>query len=239
MRRAVVVLPLLAICWFAACQTAPTSTVASWGTMREALHDGHSEGRVDLAGLGGPGVVGVGALAGLAGEITIVDDRVLVARADGTACRVESPGPGDRATLLVRGVADSWLRFPLPDCETYDDLEHAIAARLAELGRDPTAPSPVRIRGRAPDVAYHVIAGACPIAHPEGPPPWRYRGPLDPVELVGVYVEGAEGQLTHHMHSSHLHVVAEGRTGHLDDVALRDAELLLPKTAAVAGAAVR
>lgn len=174
-----VVSSLLTTAWLAACSSARPCTIESWGTMREVLREGHSEARVALAGLGGPGVVGVGALADLAGEVTIVDDRVLVARADGASCRVDMPRPDDHASLFVRAEVDAWLDFPLLDCASYEDLDRAIAARLAQLGRDPTMPSAVRIHGRATNVAFHVIAGSCPIANPDGPSPWRFQGPLD------------------------------------------------------------
>ena len=73
-----------------------------------------------------------------------------------------------------------------------------------------------------------VIAGACPIANPDGPSPWRFAGPAEELSLFGFYVEGAAGVFTHHDRSSHLHAVADGRTGHLDEVDLTDAKLFVP-----------
>lgn len=212
-----------------ACGGTPSSADAlqTWGTFREALKLGQSEARVALAGLGAPGAIGVGALAGLAGEITIVDEQVYVAQATGQTCHV-SQATDQQATLLARTIVRRWEQHALPDCADYAALEQAIAARLRELGRDATQPTPVRIRGKATQVAYHVIAGACPIANPDGTPPWRFAGPLDELELVGLYVEGAQAQLTHHDRSSHLHVVAKDRMGHLDEIALTGAVLRIP-----------
>ena len=45
--------------------------VCNWGTIREVLREGRSEGRVELARALGPSSVAVGALADLAGEITV------------------------------------------------------------------------------------------------------------------------------------------------------------------------
>jgi hypothetical protein len=218
--------------WAASCATpqrvAARVPVASWGTMREALRDGRTEPRVALAGLAARSAVGVGALAGLAGEVTIADGRVLVATAEGEECRVAEAEDGAAATLLVRAEVEQWQEWPLPDCATYRELDSAVAARLRQCGFDPTQPTPIRVRGRGTRVEYHVVAGACPIANPSGPPPWRFAGPLEHVELIGFYVEGAAGRWTHHTASSHLHVVAPGRMGHLDDLALADAVLLVP-----------
>jgi hypothetical protein len=231
--RALLVLPLL----LSACAGAPpppaaeAPRVTTWGTMREVLRQGRSEGRAELAGLGGV-AVGVGALEGLAGEVTIRDGEVLVSRPPdgGGGVRVEGPRPGERAALLVTAEVDAWEAYVLPACDDYAGLEAAIQEALAAAGIDPAEATPVRVRGRASAVSVHVIAGACPIARPEGPPPWRHQGAGE-VELVGIAVRGAAGRLTHHDRSSHLHAVLDGgRTaGHLDGVALEGgAVLLLP-----------
>ena len=202
--------------------------VQSWGTMREVLRRGRSHARVELADLAKHTTIGVGALAGLAGEVTIVDGRVLVATVDDSGCRVRDAQAGDAATLLVLAEVARWQELPLPDCRNYRELDAAIASALEAAGFDRRKPTPVRIRGRGERIGYHVIAGACPIANPSGPKPWRFVGALESVELVGIYVEGAAGRFTHHLHKSHLHVVAAGRMGHLDSVHLRDAVLVVP-----------
>ena len=56
--------------------------------------------------------------------------------------------------------------------------------------------------------------------------PWTYV--FFAVQLVGFFAEGAAGRLTHHTHRSHLHAVAGDVMGHLDEVALVHATLLLP-----------
>ena len=198
------------------------------GTMRHALRDGHSEGRADLAELGARGAIGVGALARLGGEVTILEDRVLVASADGDDCRVRQADAGDSATILLYAKVSSWQEHSLPDCASYAELEAAIAEVLVKLKKDPKQPIPVRIRGRAPRIDFHVIRGACPIANPTGPAPWRFAGKVDEVELVGFFVEGAAGRWTHHDRRSHLHAIAGERTGHLDEVSLTGVTLLVP-----------
>jgi len=66
-----------------------------------------------------------------------------------------------------------------------------------------------------------VVAGACPIADPDGPPPWHLRGAEGVVEVIGFYVEGAAGRLTHHTGSSHLHAIFHEHSGHLDELDLK------------------
>ena len=204
--------------------------VSAHGTMREVLREGRHEGRVDVLRAAGPTTVGVGALAGLAGEVTIVGGRALVATAVAGGRAATRPArDGDRAALLVVADVPVWEDVPLGDVASYHDLDRALAERLRARGVDPAEPTPVRVRGRAPRLSFHVIAGACPIADPTGPAPWRFSGAADDVELVGFYVEGAAGRLTHHTHRSHLHAITREGTGHLDEVALVDAVLSLPR----------
>jgi hypothetical protein len=211
--------------------TPPTPAISTWGTMREALREGRSEPRVALQGMGTPGAVGVGALAGLAGEVTVIDGRVLVATAPATptdACEVREADASDHAALLVLAVVPAWEEHEIGPAPSYESLEAAIAEVLHDRGLDPASPIPVRIRGEANDLSLHVLAGACPHADPGGAPPWRWSGPSDDVEFVGFFAEDAAGRLTHHARRSHLHAVAGRVMGHLDDVVLERAVLRIP-----------
>ncbi|MCB9876667.1 MAG: hypothetical protein H6835_03605 [Planctomycetes bacterium] len=225
----------LAAAALAACSAGPA--VTTWGTMREALRLGHSEARVTPTEVATAHTIGVGALAGLAGEVTIVDGDVLIAAPTNatTAPLVRPATAADRATLLIAAEVPAWRELPLGACASYAELEQRVAEHLVVSGLDLRQPQPVRVTGRATALRLHAIAGACPIARPDGPAPWRFDGDAERVELVGVFVEGAAARLTHHDRRSHLHAVASGGAagdlvmGHLDEVALHDAVLLLPR----------
>ena len=210
-----------------ACE-APGPSPSIYGSMREVLREGRDHGRVELTSVTSPDSVGVGALAGLAGEVTIVDGRAMVSRLQGERLRVREARRGEQAALLVTAQVPEWRAWPLLDVQDYAGLEAQVRDRLIEAGFDPCEPTPLRVTGRAERLQLHVIAGACPVATPDGSEPWRYDGPAEAVTLVGFYVEDAVGRLTHHTHSSHLHAHAAAATGHLDDVALCDARLFLP-----------
>lgn len=211
----------------------PRVEVATWGTMREVLRLGRSEARVTPVEVATPRSVGVGALAGLAGEVTIVDGSVLVATASPDVpggCEVRGASGDDRAALLVLADVPEWEEYELAACADYAALDGAIAQRLSDLGFASGEAVPVRVRGRASHLELHVVAGACPVADPTGPPPWRHAGGPAEVELVGVFAEGAAGRLTHHTHRSHLHAITAEAMGHLDEVALdAGAVLSLPR----------
>lgn len=192
------------------------------------MRNGQSEGRVALLPFDAKSSIGVGAMAGLQGEITIADGKVLVATVNNGVATVRQAKANDQATLLVVEDVAAWQDFPIGDCSSYDQLEQRIATQLRSSGRNLTVPTPIRVRGNFERLQVHVIAGACPIANPTGPKPWRYDGPASNAQLVGFYVEGAAGQLTHHNHTSHLHAVSDQAMGHLDDVMLTEAIVSLP-----------
>lgn len=225
-----------------ACQTTehePTrddpGTVVAWGTMREVLREGRSHARVSPAAVVRPETVGVGALAGLAGEITVLDGRVIVSAGGGAARNSASRvlwregHAEDRAALLVLAEVPAWEAHELDACSDYDALDAAITACLRARAHDLEEPIPVRIRAERGSLELHVIAGACPIADPDGTPPWRHAGAFETAEIVGFFAQGAAGELTHHEHRSHLHAIVGDVMGHLDAVSLAaGAVLLLP-----------
>ncbi|MDP6479299.1 MAG: hypothetical protein QGI75_04580 [Phycisphaerales bacterium] len=192
--------------------------------MRKVLSEGNTQPRVALAAVADqPGSIAVGALAGLAGEITIADGEVWVARSRGGRAVVSGPALADRdhATLLTVAHVPQWTRITLADGASGAALAEAIAEAARSRGVDTSKPFPFIVEGQLTELEAHVIAGSCPIASPEGDSPWRFslQEPMDG-KLVGFYAEGMDGIMTHHGDATHAHVVFErdGKTvtGHAD-----------------------
>lgn len=205
-----------------------STTVQQYGGMRDVLRMGNTQPRVTLSHVvSKPGSIAVGALAGLGGEITIIDGDVWVARSRAGNSVVTGPTVhhGDQATLLTVAYVSRWVDVPLPNGASSNELDAVIANAARSVGVDTTKPFPFIIEGDLLQVEAHVIAGSCPIANPSGEPPWRLSRPSPaPGLLVGFYAEGAEGVMTHHGSPLHAHVVLD-RTGttitaHADSVAV-------------------
>lgn len=210
--------------------------VQHWGAMREVLREGRSQGRIELLEVLGPNSIAVGASAALAAEITVVSGRAQLAEvvdADSApGLSVRAPVAGDQATLLVLAQVAEWSEHRLAALPDLAALEASLRELAAAHGIDVTEPFPFRVEGVARHVELHVLDHSCPIAHPEGPRPWRYAGTDEPVTLVGFFAEDAGGVLTHHGRATHTHALLPGTgvSGHLDEVSLADgARLFLPE----------
>ena len=90
--------------------------------MREVLREGRTQSRVALEDVTSrSGAVAVGALAGLGGEITIVDGETWIARSVDGVPEVTGPGPesSDDATVLTASHVDDWIEIgmtiPIPE----------------------------------------------------------------------------------------------------------------------------
>ncbi len=89
---------LIGLTLFAGC--AASTPVTQHGRMREVLREGNTQPRISLVEVAQrPGAIGVGALAGLGGEVTVVDANVWIAagpRRECAAVHAEWPGLGRR-----------------------------------------------------------------------------------------------------------------------------------------------
>ncbi|MBI4716937.1 MAG: acetolactate decarboxylase [Planctomycetes bacterium] len=212
--------------------------VLQYGGMREVLHEGRSEPRVAIAEVQRrPRAHAVGALAGLAGEITIVDGVAWRARVvDGQPVIAGAQGE-DQAALLTLAYVGRWRTTRVVQPLADGALEAAIKRAAQEAGMATDAPLPFRIDGEFTALTLHIVRGACPMgggAADQAPgdlAPWRWR--LDrPArgQLVGFFARGREGVVTHHGTSVHAHAIIEhqGRTlmGHVEAASLAGGALL-------------
>jgi alpha-acetolactate decarboxylase len=210
-------------------------TLETHGEMRSVLRDGNTSGRVVLKDRVHRGTWGLGALAQLEGEITILDGEVFLEVVEEGALVRRPLADGDQAALLVLTSVPAWSAVPLRPVESLKDLEVALAEAIFARGLSSEhGPVPVRIEGTFRHVGLHVLDHSCPIANPEGPPPIRWKGALVTGSIVGIFAPGFGGKLTHHGQDTHLHVVLTDPTGasvsgHLEELRLdAGAHLFLP-----------
>jgi alpha-acetolactate decarboxylase len=217
---------------------APTSPgVQQFGAMRPVMREGQTESRIRLtAAVAQPHAIAVGALEGLAGEVTIVDGDVWVSRVVGSDLEVTGPDPiaQDNATLLTLAHVARWQTVPIETTAQGEQVEKLIERTARERGIDTSEPFAFMITGAAPTMNIHVINGYCPVATDPATidaEPWRWSnaGPTDAV-VVGFYAKDAAGVMTHHGTSIHAHAIVsiDGKTmtGHVDEVSVAPGMIL-------------
>jgi len=232
----------------AACQgiaDAPAEELLRYGGMHETIGRQQHHGRVALAEiLDRPHVWGVGAVAGLEGEITILDSAAVVSGVapDGS---VEPRSPnGLQATLLVGRSVGEWTDVTVETAIAAESLDAWVASAAEAAGLDPGAPFLFVVEGTVTDVRLHVINGACPVharmkamTLPDDERPHEREAEAVAGTVVGVHATASVGELTHPATSVHAHLVwQEGGTGprvtgHLERFGLAPGAVLrLPAT---------
>jgi len=221
--------------------------VRQHGEMRQVLGLGQHEGRIQLRELKSkPHCVAVGALAHLAGEITILDGQITISRVgDNGKLRTQTAEPplrDEKAAMLAAAHVPEWTSHAIPHDVKADAVEQYLVEAAKHAGIDPSKPFPFVIEGELVGLEIHVINGACPMRAKrlnleiptDKQPYWKLRKKTAG-RIVGFYVQDGEHRMTHHGTKTHMHALVkdgDGRqhTGHVERVGiLANAKLSLPK----------
>lgn len=175
-----------------------------------------------------PNAIAIGAMEGLAGEVTIYDGNVWVATPSGETIVVTGPLPRTdaNATLLTLAYVNAWTETPITEQAEGAALEALIKRAATAQGLDTSKPFPFAIKGNLQTLDLHVINGYCPHATDpatQSAQPWQWSSETpSEVVIVGFYAENAAGLMTHHGTNVHAHAIldVDGTTitGHIDHV---------------------
>ena len=187
-----------------------------------------------------PHCYAVGALADLAGEVTVFDGKIVVTRVDevGRPVTDADKPKDDKAAMLVAAYVTRWNEHRIADDIAPKALERFLRGAAREAGLDVSKPFPFVIEGDLAALEMHVINGACPMRAerlgrklPSAQQPYYGSMARTAGRLVGIYAAGAAHRLTHHGTETHMHVLLkdkEGRTytGHVERVGVRAGAVL-------------
>ncbi len=192
-----------------------------YGSLRAIFHDNDRAGKVSVRDVAGAHTIGVGALAGLNGEVTLERGRAWIARPSGTEANYRKGASAeDQACLLVTATVKQWDTERLERDMSLADLEVWIHERA------PTGVVvPVLVDGRFADLTWHVMNGAKlghgshdHAAHREA----AHRETAQNVDgtVVAFFSSAHRGVFTHRDSDLHAHVVlpAKGASGHVEAV---------------------
>ena len=219
--------------------------VRVFGNFERMSQTGDTQGAVKLREiLTLPGSYGLGALAGLRGEILLWDGKFLVSRGHSENGAIEPAAPTDEAVFFVETRVEAWEEAAIPNDMTRAQFESFVLQAAAQRGLSTDRAFPFTVRGNFHRVLWHVVTGAAAgqndrsmqagRIHPQGHASNRV---FDQANLggflLGFYSGVAlEGVISHPGERFHVHYVDAGFqiSGHVDDYRVtRGAVLLLPR----------
>jgi len=223
----------------AASPEALTASVSIHGALREIMHMGRTERRVDLqAFIGKAGTYGLGALEELGGEVTLWDGQLWLSTPDGQGGAVAGQHSMTTvgATLLVTSVVTTWQERPITEAVSFSQLDAFIEKEARAAGVNVLEAFPFRIEGTPSRLDWHVIDGSKIPSNAHGHEAHMrtaVRGSLaeKPVQILGFYSPKHHAIFTHHDTNTHAHVISLSPTitGHVDHVDIaKGARLFLP-----------
>jgi len=226
---------LLCCLLLAGCSVGAERTTIPWegivhvyGSLRAMMHEGQTGAQVRLDTLLPDSTLyAVGALADLAGEVTVVGGTAYLAHPSGRdSARTEAVDASDvGACLLVTSQVESWRTVTTTGPIAFEALDDSIASLAAAAGMDLETRFPFLLEGTFEDLAWHVIDGTrltgnetSHLDHLKAAV--RSRRERTPARLVGFYSQHDERVFTHMGSSTHIHCVLAQplAAGHVDHV---------------------
>ncbi len=200
---------------------------AAFGSFKRMSHTGDTSGQVRLADLPqSGGAWGVGALAGLTGEILLYDGRLLVSRGEDHRGRVSDARPDEEAVLFASARVRQWAEVSLPKEMPQVEYEAFVVEQAKKIGLDAEQPFPFLVDGIFPAMTWHVVTRkpSSP-AHGAGGHANKHAG-MKVFEQSGIFgrlvafYSGSqfEGVVSHAGERFHAHYVDTAReaSGHVD-----------------------
>lgn len=239
-------------CALAACATVTVPAVKDglveyYGSQKTIFDIGKAEAKVPLAAMSGDeGSFGVGAVAGLDGEITVFDGKPYVTKVRGDGYTLDN-SQDHAAVFAVWTKNTQWRDEVVPgNVSTYLDLQRHVKARAAAAGIDVSKSFPFLLSGAPVEIKWHINVDLT-----EGKPidsklfaksKANYVMKNQPVDIVGFHSEKHPGVFISAYapaikekdvkNTIHFHMVSkDGKSaGHIDDIVLGSGMTLrLPK----------
>ena len=201
------------------------------GSMRATMWEGQLSGLIAMDSIARPGMYGIGPLAFLKGEITLVDGRCFVSRVVGDSAIVVEERSDVQAPFFVRASAANWTQVPLPDHVV--DLR-SLDVFLTEWARGSEGSFLFRLRGLVgQEIGYHVMN--VPTGTMIQGPDEAHAHQVNYVDrgsegtLIGFFSTRHHGVFVHHDANIHVHYLSwdHARMGHVESLIIDPARLVL------------
>lgn len=188
----------------------------------KSVHQGDFKASLSLDELTqSSGLQGLGPVAHMDGEITILDGQMTISQVRNGAIQTIHTWD-NRAAFLVWSTVKAWQPgIPLQkNLKNLADLDQHIADLAQKAGLNINEPFPFKLEGHAHHVEYHVLNGVDDAGKPiNGARATSFSvGHTDGIKVIGFYSTQHEGIFTHKYQHTHLHVLLpDNSSGHIDE----------------------
>jgi acetolactate decarboxylase len=193
------------------------------GAMKNIMMQGDLSAHINLDTLNKIYLFALGPVAGLKGEIMILDGKVYSTTMQNNQLQNQQDKIS-QAAMLVYSHVEKWKPvISKVKINNYAELEKLIETTAIVNGYDLEIPFAFKIETTPQKAAYHVIDWKEGTAHTmENHKQFAYTGHLDNTSsvLVGFYSKHHQSIFTHHTTYMHIHLLDEKTktVGHLDDI---------------------
>lgn len=193
------------------------------GAMRNIMVNGDLSSQASLDTINKDHLYGLGPVAGLKGEMMILDGVVYSSSSDGGQV-TNQQDKVSQAAMLVYSKVEKWKTINIKTAvNSYAELERLVENTAKANGYDVETPFVFKIEGDPSMASYHVIDWKEGIGHTmDNHKQFAYAGQFinEKAILLGFYSRYHQGIFTHHTTYMHVHISAlKTKTiGHLDDI---------------------
>jgi len=197
------------------------------GALRNIMIVGDLSAHVNLDTLDKTHLYGLGPVAGLKGEIVVIDGTVYSTSKEENELKNQE-NKASLAAMFVYSKVKKWKEISIQSTiKNYVELEDLVKQTAKKNGYDIEKTFSFKIKSSPIKTTYHVIDWKPGTQHTmDNHKQFAYSGTLvnEPVILLGFYSPHHKSIFTHHTTNMHVHILGQksGTVGHVDDIQIDD-----------------
>lgn len=195
------------------------------GAMKNVMMKGDLSAHANMDTMNKVHLYGLGPVAGLKGEIMVLDGKVFSTSKDGNKL-LNQQNKVSNAAFLVYSNVEKWKSFSInTTINNYAELEKLVENTAKANGYDTEVPFAFKVEAVPQKISYHVIDWKEGTKHTmENHKQFAYSGQFENtgITLLGFYSTHHQSIYTHHTTFMHVHLL-DNKTktvGHLDEILL-------------------
>ncbi len=196
------------------------------GAMKNVMMKGDFSAHADIDTMNKVHLYGLGPVAGLKGEIMVLDGKVFSTSKDGSKL-LNQQDKVSKAAFLVYSNVEKWKTFSINTrISNYEELEKFVVTTAKTNGYDMEVPFAFKLEVVPEKISFHVIDWKKGTAHSmENHKQFAYAGEFfyKEIKMLGFYSTNHHSIFTHHTTNMHVHLMDEKTktVGHLEEILIK------------------